>query len=98
MVYEAEECLRKARQHEENARAVKEEDVKTYFRALAEHWRTLSMIAVTKPPGRTQRDCSSDVDWNDVARRWTAELNIVLSQHSARPSALRTVRHLRVVE
>jgi hypothetical protein len=47
-VFRTEECLEKATECEEIARAEDQEDLKIYYLALAEHWRTLAQIAAQK--------------------------------------------------
>lgn len=44
----SEECLEKVTLYEEIARAEDQQDIKIYYLALAEHWRTLAQIAVQK--------------------------------------------------
>jgi hypothetical protein len=47
-VFRTEDCLEKATECDEIARAEDQEDLKIYYRALAEHWRTLAQIAAQK--------------------------------------------------
>jgi hypothetical protein len=47
--FQAEECLKNAAACEESARAEDQEDIKIYFMALAEHWRTLAQTAANRP-------------------------------------------------
>jgi hypothetical protein len=47
-VFRTEDCLEKATECDEIARAKDQEDLKIYYRALAEHWRTLAQIAAQK--------------------------------------------------
>jgi hypothetical protein len=47
-VFKSEDCLDKATECDEIARAEDQEDLKIYYRALAEHWRTLAQIAAQK--------------------------------------------------
>jgi hypothetical protein len=41
-VFRTEDCLEKATECDEIARAEDQEELKIYYRALAEHWRTLA--------------------------------------------------------
>ena len=47
-MFRTEECLEKATECEEIARAEDQEDLKIYYLDLAEHWRTLAQIAAQK--------------------------------------------------
>ena len=47
-MFGTEDCLEKATECDEIAQAEDQEDVKIYYRALAEHWRTLAQIAAQK--------------------------------------------------
>ena len=47
-VFRTEDCLEKATECDEIARAEDQEELKIYYRALAEHWRTLAQIAAQK--------------------------------------------------
>ena len=47
-MFKTEECLERATECEEIAQAENEEDLKIYYLALAEHWRTLAQIAAQK--------------------------------------------------
>ena len=40
------ECLENARDCEENAQVIDKEDIRAFYRTLAEHWRTLALIVV----------------------------------------------------
>lgn len=46
-MFRTEDCLEKA-ECDEIARAEDQEDLKIYYRALAENWRTLAQIAAQK--------------------------------------------------
>jgi hypothetical protein len=47
-VFRTEDCLDKATECDEIAQAEDQEDLKVYYQALAEHWRTLAQIAAQK--------------------------------------------------
>ena len=47
-VFRTEDCLEKATQCEEIAQAEDQEDLRIYYLALAEHWRTVAQIAAQK--------------------------------------------------
>jgi hypothetical protein len=47
-VFRTEDCLEKATDCDEIARAEDQEDLKIYYQALAEHWRTLAQITAQK--------------------------------------------------
>jgi hypothetical protein len=47
-VFRSEECLGKVTLYEEIARAEDQQDIKIYYLALAEHWRTLAQIAAQR--------------------------------------------------
>jgi len=47
-VFRTEDCLEKVTECDEIARAEDQEDLKIYYWALAEHWRTLAQIAAQK--------------------------------------------------
>jgi len=38
------ECLQNARDCEEKAQAIDKEDIRAFYRTLAEHWHTLAQI------------------------------------------------------
>jgi hypothetical protein len=40
------ECLENARDCEEKAQAIDKENIRAFYRTLAEHWRTLALIVV----------------------------------------------------
>ena len=41
-----EECFQNASECEEKAQTIDKEDVRAFYRTLAEHWRTLALIVV----------------------------------------------------
>ncbi|HXX52298.1 MAG TPA: hypothetical protein VEI98_13575 [Xanthobacteraceae bacterium] len=47
-MFKAEECLEKVTQYEDIARTEDQEDIRVFYLALAEHWRTLAQIAAQK--------------------------------------------------
>ena len=47
-MFRTEDCLEKATECDEIAQAEDQEDLKVYYQALAEHWRTLAQIAAQK--------------------------------------------------
>ena len=47
-VFKIEECLQKATECEEIAQAEDQDDIKIYYLALAEHWRTLAQISAQR--------------------------------------------------
>lgn len=47
-MFKTEECLEKVTQYEDIARTEDQEDIRVFYLALAEHWRTLAQIAAQK--------------------------------------------------
>ena len=47
-MFRTEECLERATECEEIAQAEDQEDLRIYYLALAEHWRTLAQIAAQR--------------------------------------------------
>jgi hypothetical protein len=55
MPSKAEECLQKALECDEKARAAENDNIVTSFRGLAERWRILAKIVSDKSDGQKER-------------------------------------------